>query len=117
MPAVARRAASASQREEGMWIGGIRLVVATKNAPHAGTDSPVRALLLRDDEALISLRLDHPGINDLERGTRNEFIFTSRLPRINDQTPTLPPSVLQFPMPYPDSGFEFSHGMKGHLKF
>ena len=31
-----------------MWIGSIRLVVETKDAPDAGTDSLVQATVVRD---------------------------------------------------------------------
>jgi hypothetical protein len=99
-----------------MWIGEIRLVVVTKNVSHAGTDSLVNAVLLRDDNPLVTLRLDRRRVDDLERGSTNDFRFLN-LPRLNDHTPELPPSVLQFPMPYPPSGIEFSNGLPGHLKF
>jgi hypothetical protein len=101
-----------------MWIGSIRLVVQTKDAPFAGTDSLVQANILRDNNLLRILNLDYPTENDLERGAiRNyDYIGPTRLPRRNDQTPELPPGVGESPMPYPGYGFEFSHGLKGHLK-
>ena len=101
-----------------MWIGSIRLIVQTKNAPYAGTDSLVQAKILRDNKLLRTLNLDYPTENDLERGaTRNyDYIGPTRLPRKNDQTPELPSGVASIPMPYPGYGFEFSNGLSGHLK-
>ena len=101
-----------------MWIGSIRLVVQTEDAPNAGTDSLVQATVLRNDNALRILNLDYPTEDDLERGAiRNyDYIGPTRLPRRNDQTPELPPGIGQNPMPYPGYGFEFSNGLHGHLK-
>jgi hypothetical protein len=100
-----------------MWIGAIRLAVKTKDAPNAGTDSLVQAVVLRDGRQLRVLNLDYPTENDLERGAvRNyDYIGPTKLPRTNDKTPELPPGVGQNPMPYPGYGFEFSNGMNGHL--
>jgi hypothetical protein len=100
-----------------MWIGAIRLVVETENAPNAGTDSLVQATVLRDGTALRVLNLDYPSEDDLERGAiRNyDYIGPTKLPRRNDKTPELPPGIGQIPMPYPGYGFEFSSGMNGHL--
>jgi len=97
-----------------MWIGSIRLDVATKDANFAGTDSLVRALIVRDGSELLGLRLDYPAENDLERGASRDYDYFT-LPRINDQTPQLPDGIGQSPMPYPDHGIEFSSGMAGHL--
>jgi hypothetical protein len=101
-----------------MWIGSIRLVVATKDAPYAGTDSLVQATILRDGSELRVLNLDYPTENDLERGAiRNyDYMGPTKLPRRNDQTPELPPGIGQIPMPYPGYGLEFSNGMGNHLK-
>ena len=109
-----------ANRQEGvlaMWIGAIRLVVETKDAPNAGTDSLVQATVIRDGNDLRVLNLDYPTEDDLERGAiRNyDYIGPTRLPRRNDQTPELPPGIGQTPMPYPGYGFEFSHGLNGHL--
>jgi hypothetical protein len=100
-----------------MWIGAIRLVVETKDALDAGTDSLVQAGVLRDGSSLRVLNLDYPTEDDLERGAiRNyDYIGPTRLPRRNDKTPELPPGVGQIPMPYPGYGFEFSNGLHGHL--
>jgi hypothetical protein len=101
-----------------MWIGAIRLVVQTKNAPNAGTDSLVQAVVLRDNNALRTLNLDYPTENDLERGAIRAYDYSgpTRLPRRNDRTPELPPGIGQNPMPYPGYGFEFSNGLHGHLR-
>ena len=101
-----------------MWIGSIRLIVETKDARDAGTDSLVQATIVRDGADLRVLNLDYPTENDLERGAiRNyDYIGPTRLPRRNDKTPELPPGVGQNPMPYPGYGFEFSNGLSGHLK-
>ncbi len=100
-----------------MWIGAIRLVVATKDAPFAGTDSLVQASVFRDGTILRVLNLDYPTENDLERGAIRNYDYSgpTRLPRRNDKTPELPPGVGQIPSPYPGYGFEFSSGMSGHL--
>jgi hypothetical protein len=99
-----------------MWIGEIRFAVQTKDASYAGTDSMVDAVLLRDEEELVTLGLNRKGVNDLQRGSMDEFIFRD-LPRHNDRTFGLPPSSVQIPMPYPPTGIEFSDGLPGHLKF
>jgi hypothetical protein len=98
-----------------MWIGAIKLTVQTKDATDAGTDSLVRAGVLRDGNELARLRLDYEDENDLERGAIRNY-FYSDLPRKNDQTPELPDGIGQSPMPYPDHGFEFSNGVNGHMK-
>ena len=100
-----------------MWIGAIRLVVETKDALDAGTDSLVQAAVLRDGAELRVLNLDYPTEDDLERGAiRNyDYIGPTKLPRRNDKTPELPPGIGQSPMPYPGYGFEFSNGLNGHL--
>jgi hypothetical protein len=101
-----------------MWIGSIRLIVETKDASNAGTDSLVQATVLRDGANLRVLNLDYPTEDDLERGAiRNyDYIGPTKLPRRNDQTPELPSGIGQIPMPYPGYGFEFSKGLSGHLK-
>jgi hypothetical protein len=101
-----------------MWIGAIRLIVETEDAPAAGTDSLVQATVIRDGTTLRVLNLDYPTEDDLERGAiRNyDYIGPTKLPRRNDQTPELPPGVGQIPMPYPGYGFEFSNGLSGHLR-
>jgi hypothetical protein len=100
-----------------MWIGAIRLIVETKDAPDAGTDKLVQATVLRDGTELRVLNLDYPSEDDLERGAiRNyDYIGPTKLPRRNDQTPSLPDGIGQSPMPYPGYGFEFSSGPHGHL--
>jgi hypothetical protein len=101
-----------------MWIGAIRLIVATEDAPNAGTDSPVQATILRDGGELRVLNLDYPAEDDLERGAIRNYDYSgpTKLPRRNDQTPELPPGIGQIPMPYPGYGFEFSNGLNGHLR-
>ena len=101
-----------------MWIGSIRFVVATKNAPDAGTDSLVQATVLRDGNELRVLNLDYPTEDDLEAGAIRNYDYSgpTKLPRRNDKTPQLPPGVGQIPMPYPGYGFEFSNGLNGHLR-
>ena len=101
-----------------MWIGAIRLVVATEDAPNAGTDSLVQATILRDGSELRVLNLDYPAEDDLEPGAiRNyEYIGPTKLPRRNDRTPELPPGIGRNPMPYPGYGFEFSNGLNSHLR-
>jgi len=100
-----------------MWIGAIRLVVQTKDAVDAGTDSLVQATVLRDGAELLVLNLDYPTEDDLERGAvRNyDYIGPTKLPRRNDQTPELPSGIGRSPMPYPGYGLEFSSGLNGHL--
>lgn len=97
-----------------MWIGSIRLGVRTADRPNAGTDSLVLVDVLRDGVQLGRLRLDYEYEDDLERGAFRYYAY-SQLPRHNDQTPQLPPGIGQNPMPYPDFGYEFSHGVHGHL--
>jgi len=101
-----------------MWIGAIRLRVRTKDAADAGTDSLVQASILRDGNEIRLFGLDYATENDLERGAARNYDYLGpvKLPRHNDKTPELPPGVGRTPMPYPDWGFEFSNGMKGHLK-
>jgi|SRR5688572_1930132 len=100
-----------------MWIGSIRLIVKTKNAPNAGTDNLVQASIIRDGNHILLLNLDYPTENDLERGAvRNyDYMGPTKLPRSNDKTPQLPPGIGQIPMPYPGYGLEFSNGLNGHL--
>jgi hypothetical protein len=113
----ARTPAGTTERSTTMWIGSIRLVVQTANAPYAGTDSLVQAEVRRDGTLLRTLNLDYPTEDDLERGAIRayDYIGPTKLPRRNDQTPELPPGIGQYPMPYPGYGFEFSHGLPGHL--
>jgi len=101
-----------------MWIGAIRLDVRTKDQTFAGTDSLVQAKFIRDGAVLRVLNLDYPAENDHEQGAeRNyDYIGATRLPRMNDQTPSLPDGIGQDPMPYPSYGIEFSNGLHGHLK-
>jgi hypothetical protein len=98
-----------------MWIGAIRVGVWTKDSADAGTDSLVRAEVLRDLQLIGKLRLDYPTEDDLERGAFRDYFYYN-LAWDNDQTPPLPPDVGQDPMPYPDFGYEFSNGLAGHLK-
>jgi hypothetical protein len=98
-----------------MWMGAIRLDVATKDAPYAGTDNLVTAKIVRDGSGLLKLKLDYPTENDLERGAERAYYYYN-LPWINDQTPPLPDGIGQIPMPYPDHGIEFSGGLKNHLQ-
>lgn len=100
-----------------MWIGAIRLIVQTKDAPYAGTDSLVQATVIRDGNELRVLNLDYPTEDDLERGAIRNYDYSgpTKLPRRNDQTPQLPDGIGQIPMPYPGYGFEFSNGLYGHL--
>lgn len=100
-----------------MWIGAIRLIVQTLNAPDAGTDSLVTATIVRDGVSLREFALDFALEDDLERGAIRAYDYSgpTKLPRKNDQTPQLPDGVGQNPMPYPGFGFEFSNGMNGHL--
>ena len=101
-----------------MWIGAIRLVVQTADAPWAGTDSLLQAVVYRDGKELRILNLDYPTEDDHERGAIRNYDYSgpTKLPRRNDDTPELPPGIGQIPMPYPGYGFEFSHGLTGHLK-
>lgn len=101
-----------------MWIGAIRLNVATVDQPHAGTDHLVQATVIRDGAELRVLNLDYPTEDDLEPGAiRNyDYIGPTKLPRRNDQTPQLPDGIGRIPMPYPGYGFEFSNGLSGHLR-
>jgi hypothetical protein len=97
-----------------MWIGAIRLRVRTKDAVDAGTDSLVKAHILRNFVPIKTLRLDYTSEDDLERGAVRNYDYWG-LPWDNDQTPQLPPGIGQNPMPYPFFGLEFSHGLPGHL--
>lgn len=101
-----------------MWIGSIRLTVKTKDAPYAGTDSLLRAGILRNGSQIALLNLDYPTEDDHERGAiRNyDYMGPTKLPRNHDKTPPLPPGIGQSPMPYPGYGLEFSDGLYGHLK-
>jgi hypothetical protein len=101
-----------------MWIGSIRLIAETKDAPNAGTDSLVQATVIRDGADLRVLNLDYPTEDDLERGAIRNYDYSgpTKLPRRNDQTPELPPGIGQNPMPYPGYGFEYSNGLNNHLK-
>lgn len=100
-----------------MWIGAIRLNVRTKDITDAGTDNLVQATIVRNGTNLLVLNLDYPTEDDLERGAiRNyDYIGPTKLPRMNDKTPSLPPGIGQIPMPYPGYGIEFSGGLSGHL--
>ena len=100
-----------------MWIGSIRLIVQTKDAPDAGTNNLVQAIVTRNNAELRTLNLDYPAEADLQRGAIRsyDYIGPTRLPRRNDKTPELPPGVGQDPMPYPGYGLEYSDGLKGHL--
>jgi hypothetical protein len=98
-----------------MWVGSIRVGVWTADQPDAGTDSLVQVEVLRDGAWISTLNLDYVTEDDLERGAFRDY-FYSNLPRRNDQTPPLPDGIGQNPMPYPDFGFEFSHGLFGHLR-
>lgn len=100
-----------------MWIGALRLIVQTKDALDAGTDSLVQATVVRNGADLRVLNLDYPEEDDLERGAIRNYDYggPTRLPRRNDRTPPLPDGVGQDPMPYPGYGFEFSDGLRGHL--
>src|SRR4051794_6710418 len=102
-------------RGAAMWVGSMRVGVWTADQPDAGTDSLVQAEVLRDDAWIATLNLDYATEDDLERGAFRDYVYFS-LPRRNDQTPPLPDGVGQNPMPYPDFGFEYSHGLFGHLK-
>ena len=101
-----------------MWIGAIRLVVETADNPTAGTDSLVRAAIIRDGTELRLFNLDYPSEDDLEPGARRayDYIGPTKLPRRNDQTPELPDGIGMIPSPYPGYGFEFSNGLNGHLQ-
>ena len=101
-----------------MWVGSIRLIVETKDAPDAGTDSLVQATIIRDGNDLRVLNLDYPTEDDLERGAIRDYnyIGPTKLPRRNDKTPELPPGIGQIPSPYPGYGFEFSRGLSKHLQ-
>lgn len=100
-----------------MWIGAIRLVVATRPVRFAGTDSLVQASVRRDGNELRLLNIDYPTEDDLEPGAIRAYDYSgpTRIPRRNDRTPELPPGIGQIPMPYPGYGFEFSSGLGGHL--
>jgi hypothetical protein len=100
-----------------MWIGSIRLIVETKDAPDAGTDSMVQATILRDGTELRLLNLDYRIDDDLERSAIRNYDYSgpTKLPRRNDKTRPLPDGIGQSPMPYPGYGFEFSNGLNGHL--
>lgn len=101
-----------------MWIGAIRLNVRTKSVTDAGTDSLVQATIVREGTNLLVLNLDYPTEDDLQSGAiRNyDYIGSTKLPRTNDKTPSLPPGVGQNPMPYPGYGIEYSDGLIGHLR-
>ncbi len=100
-----------------MWVGGIRLVVQTKNQRHAGTDSLVQASVRRNGSELALLNLDYPDEDDLERGAIRayDYVGPTKLARRNDRTPQLPDGIGQIPSPYPGYGLEFSDGLSGHL--
>lgn len=97
-----------------MWMNSVKLRVATKDAPDAGTDSLVLAEIFRDGQLTNSLRLDYPDENDLDAGAFRNYYY-SNLTRSNDQTKELRDGVVQSPMPYPESGIEFSDGLPGHF--
>jgi hypothetical protein len=95
-------------------MGSIMLDVRTKDADFAGTDSVVTATIVRDGKELYDLTLDYANEDDLERGASRRYWYLD-IPRRNDGTPELPPDIGQIPMPYPDFGVQFSHGLAGHL--
>lgn len=97
-----------------MWVGSIRVGVLTADQTDAGTDSLVQAEVLRDGQQISTLSLDYATEDDLERGAFRDYFYPNVHPH-NDKTPMLPPGVGQNPMPYPDFGYEFSHGLAGHL--
>ena len=98
-----------------MWIGSIRLVVDTEDAPNAGTDSLVTATIVRDGLSVLNLNLNYANEDDLERDAHRAYDYL-KLPRVNHLTPELPDGIGQIPMPYPSFGVEFSNGLSGHLK-
>jgi hypothetical protein len=98
-----------------MWVGAIKLKVATKDADFAGTDDLIQAVVVRDGSDIAVLNLDLSGVDDNERGDVRSYNFFP-LARRNDQTPELPPGIGQNPMPYPDDGLEYSNGLAGHMK-
>lgn len=101
-----------------MWIGAIRFSIRTGDLPSTGTHSLVQVRVLRDEDVLTIFPLDAPP----EIGLPHESIMTFELvgpdwlPRHNDETPNYPPGYAANPMPYPSYGFEFSHGLPGHMR-
>lgn len=96
-----------------MWIGGVRLVVKTKDRKYAGTDSDVQAGFLRNGWELTYGTLDLAG-DDLGRGDERgyNFIFSDWF---NDRTQPIDFDPSPNPPPYPDRGIEYSNGLVGNL--
>jgi hypothetical protein len=100
-----------------MWVGGIKLLFYSSYNALLGTKSLVEASIRRDGDSLFVFPLDYPPIVGIEHESTNiyEWSGQSALPRRNDKTHTLPSGEVEFPMPYPSYGIEFSDGMSGHL--
>lgn len=112
------RAALVTVEKRYLWIGAIRLVVATENQRNAGTDSVVQAVVMRDETPLVTLNLDYSTENDLERGAVRsyDYVGPTKLPRKNNKTLELAPGIGQTPMPYPGFGLEYTWGLPNHLQ-
>jgi hypothetical protein len=97
-----------------LWVGSIRLRVSTRNQAGAGTDRLVTCTIVRDDEAIVALKLDHPNIDDMEPGKTNYYDF------IGPEKIALRPDTLKRQRrdrieSKPTYGIEFAKGVKGHL--
>lgn len=101
--------------DDAMWIGSMRVGVWTGDTPTGGTDSLVTAMVVREGDDVINLRLAYATENDLERGSFRDYFYLS-LPQIFHGTVPLPPGIGRDPMPYPDHGIEFSNGLAGKLE-
>ena len=100
-----------------MWIGGIRLVVYTKNSPNAGTSNTVRVRVLRNDNVVRGWPFPAMLLKDQERDDIQVFKWDEPryFPRDHDRTPEPIPGLTEDPQPFPDYGFEFTDGLFGHL--
>ena len=103
------------RRLPSVWVSRIGFQVATADTPGAGTDALIMVEIIRDGEHLETGRLDFPHLDDHERGDSRFYGFT--IPTLHlDETRALPPGIGRIPMPYPDTGIEFSNGIHPYLR-
>ena len=98
-----------------VWIGAIRFVVTTGTGRWAGTDTPVRWLMRRGQRTVAEDLFRAPDRDDLARGSRLEYVYSTRetfTPDIAfDATPAPPPGQQVSHPNHPPVGAEFSSGL------
>lgn len=103
------------RRLPSVWVSAIGFRVGTEDAAFAGTDSLITVEIIRDGDHLFTGRLDFGHLDDHERGDSRFYGFT--VPELYlDETSRLPEGIGRIPMPYPNTGIEFSNGIHPHLK-